>query len=152
MSLPPHRSSWTLCALLCLQIPAWPLCVEGDGLKDLVERNCVSCHGALSPEAGLDLLGYDPEDLDTALDMFSRVRSGDMPPVHADGGISSSDRSALLMELAELLRSAPADPGRPTLRRLDREEYESSVTDLLRVDCDVSRDLPMDASSGGFTN
>ncbi len=149
MSLPAIR-----CSLTLLTLPAFALAAHDTGgdLKALMQRHCVSCHGSEDPEAGFDLSDFDPEDLDAALDMLGRVRTGDMPPSDEGEAVTAEDRNAMLKELAALLSAGPLDPGRPTLRRLDRDEYASTVNDLLLIQCDASRDLPMDASSEGFTN
>jgi hypothetical protein len=44
------------------------------------------------------------------------------------------------------------NPGRATLRRLNRAEYANAVRDLLAVDVDVSTELPADDSGYGFDN
>ncbi|MBW8786145.1 MAG: DUF1587 domain-containing protein, partial [Novosphingobium sp.] len=44
------------------------------------------------------------------------------------------------------------DPGRATIRRLNRVEYANAVRDLLALDVDVSRELPQDNSGYGFDN
>ncbi|MES2605498.1 MAG: DUF1592 domain-containing protein, partial [Pseudomonadota bacterium] len=44
------------------------------------------------------------------------------------------------------------DPGRATLRRLNRSEYGNAVRDLLALDVDVSAELPPDDSGYGFDN
>jgi hypothetical protein len=48
-------------------------------------------------------------------------------------------------------RSHP-DPGRATVRRLNRVEYANAVRDLLGLNVDISRDLPQDNSGYGFDN
>jgi hypothetical protein len=44
------------------------------------------------------------------------------------------------------------NPGRATLRRLNRAEYANAVRDLLDLQIDVSADLPFDDSGYGFDN
>jgi hypothetical protein len=48
--------------------------------------------------------------------------------------------------------AAHPDPGRATLRRLNRVEYAAAVRDLLALNVDVSRELPQDNSGYGFDN
>ena len=152
MSLPPLSQPLLFLALVVLSPEVLGRSVQDDELGGLVVRHCVSCHAGAEAEAGLDLSEFDPGELDTALEMLSRVRAGEMPPGEAGAKMSSADRNSLLKGLAALLAGGAPDPGRPTLRRLDRSEYGSTVRDLLRIECDVERDLPMDASSEGFTN
>ena len=48
--------------------------------------------------------------------------------------------------------NAPMGFGYRTLRLLTREQYQSSVKDILAVDFDVTKQLPPDAVSGSFVN
>ena len=48
--------------------------------------------------------------------------------------------------------NAPMSFGYRTLRLLTREQYQSSVKDILAIDFDVTKQLPPDASSGSFVN
>ena len=44
------------------------------------------------------------------------------------------------------------DPGRVTLRRLNRTEYNNTIRDLVGIDFDASADFPADDSGYGFDN
>ena len=49
--------------------------------------------------------------------------------------------------------TAHPDPGRtPTLRRLNRTEYQNAVRDLLALEVDAAALLPADEASHGFDN
>jgi hypothetical protein len=48
--------------------------------------------------------------------------------------------------------AAHPDPGRATLRRLNRHEYANAVRDLLALDVDITDGLPADDSGYGFDN
>ena len=53
----------------------------------------------------------------------------------------------------ELDRARDAsNPGRPTLRRLNRAEYANAIRDLLALDVDVTSLLPPDGAAFGFDN
>lgn len=121
-------------------------------LGELLEAHCVDCHGGSRPEAGLDLTAHDGTDLALAAHLAARVRARDMPPPRL-GPLEEAERAALLAALVAPLAAAPPDPGRPTLRRLNRAEYGQSVRDLCGVDVRAERDLPEDASGPeGFDN
>ena len=49
-------------------------------------------------------------------------------------------------------RRGAADPGRPTLHRLNRAEYANAIYDLLALDVDVADLLPSDDAGYGFDN
>ena len=44
------------------------------------------------------------------------------------------------------------DPGRVTVRRLNRVEYRNTIRDLMGVDYDTSVEFPPDDSGHGFDN
>jgi len=48
--------------------------------------------------------------------------------------------------------TAPPDPGRTTLRRLNRREYANTVRDLLGIDFDPTEKFPDDEVGYGFDN
>src|SRR6185503_4870617 len=48
--------------------------------------------------------------------------------------------------------AAPADPGRVTARRLNREEYTNTIRDLLGVRFRAEKSFPADDSGDGFDN
>ena len=51
---------------------------------------------------------------------------------------------------AEADLRAPADPGRVTMRRLNRVEYRNTIRDLVGVDFDPTTDFPSDEIGYGF--
>ena len=56
-------------------------------------------------------------------------------------------------ELAQVgLRRRPRDPGRVTIRRLNRNEYNNTIRDLLGVDFQPADDFPSDDVGYGFDN
>ncbi len=54
--------------------------------------------------------------------------------------------------LAEAARNAPHDPGRVTMRRLNRAEYNNTLRDLLGIDLHPADDFPADDVGYGFDN
>jgi hypothetical protein len=58
-------------------------------------------------------------------------------------GVPSSSRE---------IRKTPSDPGRVTARRLNRNEYNNTIRDLLGVDVRPADDFPQDDSGYGFDN
>ncbi len=126
----------------------------------LLDQYCSRCHNDDEFSGGLSLSslspddpaeGRNPEDWEKILRM---ARLGEMPP-HDRPQPSPEARSSfthwLETTLDERARTHP-DPGRATLRRLNRSEYANSVRDLLALDVDVSSELPADDSGYGFDN
>ena len=117
---------------------------------------CVSCHGKESPSAGLNLLPLTTEagarnDLGTMEKAMGRVMAGEMPP----GGPLPMARRKAFQSWTQAALSAQcsvADPGRVTLRRLNREEYNNTVQDLLGTKARPADDFPGDDVGNGFDN
>jgi mono/diheme cytochrome c family protein len=70
------------------------------GLREFLERHCVSCHRTANAPAGLNLtsLPYDLEDINTFggwVRIHDQVRDGAMPP-HSTALLKPSGRSAFL--------------------------------------------------------
>src|SRR6185503_3075509 len=49
-------------------------------------------------------------------------------------------------------RTAKPDPGRVTVRRLNRTEYNNTIRDLIGIDFDPAEDFPADDVGHGFDN
>ena len=52
----------------------------------------------------------------------------------------------------DTMAAANPEPGRATVRRMNRVEYSNAVRDLLGLDVDMSKQLPVDDSGYGFDN
>ena len=125
----------------------------------LLDRFCVSCHGAELNTAGLRLDLADVERVGQVPELWEgiahKLRAGIMPPRSAPQP-TSAERSSWLAWLERSLDEAAAavpNPGRTqALRRLNRTEYRNAIRDLLAVDIDVTDLLPHDESGHGFDN
>jgi hypothetical protein len=85
--------------------------------------------------------------------VFERVAHGDMPPRNKRQP-EPAQRAAFLAELASPLRRASltrqTTEGRSPTRRMTREEYETTLNDLLHIRTDLRSFFPEDAVSSGF--
>lgn len=132
---------------------------DANELDALILKHCATCHSGTRPKGRLAL---DEFELATATperlaDLLDRVRSGEMPPLDDESDpedieFEAPTRARLVEGLESALAGLAPDPGRPTLRRLNRYEYGNAVRALLDIKLDVERDLPEDASSEGFDN
>ena len=125
-------------------------------VKAVLLAQCVSCHGKESPSAGLNLLPLTTEagaknDLGTMEKAMGRVMAGEMPP---GAPLPMARRKALQAwtQGALAAQCAVADPGRVTLRRLNREEYNNTVQTLLGTKTRPADDFPGDDVGNGFDN
>lgn len=130
-----------------------------DGLA-FVSKHCAACHGATEPKADLNL-SLDRDDAaiikrrsiwESALEM---VANGQMPPpekprpdqAEIDKFVSVVND---LFEYSDL--HAKPDPGRVTVRRLNRTEYNNTIRDLMFIDFNAAEDFPSDDIGHGFDN
>lgn len=126
---------------------------------ELLEETCFDCHTGKSPKAGFDLGRLsrleEREWLGAVLHVRDRVESREMPPV--DYGELLPDEVELLLGWAESRLAAGIgalafDPGRVTIRRLSRVEYDNALRDLFRVSTDESARFPAENLGYGFDN
>ena len=82
------------------------------------------------------------------------LRAGMMPPAEADRP-STDDIATIerwIKSAVFAIDPANPDPGRVTVRRLNRVEYRNTIRDLMGVDFDVQTQFPPDDSGDGFDN
>jgi hypothetical protein len=129
-------------------------------IRPLVEKYCLRCHSAEKKRGGIIL---DREKDDTAVlkrrELWEKVgdqlRNREMPP---EGAKKPTDdefdtiNKWLDATVFKLDCTGPRDPGRTTLRRLNRAEYDNTIRDLLGVNFSPSRDFPADDVGHGFDN
>ncbi|HEX4147916.1 MAG TPA: DUF1592 domain-containing protein, partial [Pirellulales bacterium] len=127
-------------------------------VKAVLEARCYECHDAQTKAGDLDLITLaadytDPATFVTWVRIHDRVRDGEMPPADAQR-LAADERAGLLQFLDENLRAADAArqarEGRALARRLNREEYQHTLRDLLGIEEDYRGLLPEDGSAFGF--
>lgn len=124
----------------------------------IVSRYCTGCHDNDDPSGNVNLARDQDVRLilehrrtwETALTVLQR---GEMPP-EGERQPSSDERRDLIQfierTLNELDCSEPADPGYPSIRRLNRVEYDNTIEDLIGLKLDLSDRFPPDESAYGF--
>lgn len=127
-------------------------------LKPTMEKYCGACHNVAQPPSGINPLRFKTDDeAKKAGKEWERVlkamRSGHMPPKGLPAP-PAAEKKAFLETLEKYLlgECGLADPGRVTLRRLNRAEYAYTIKDLLGVDFDPTDDFPSDDVGYGFDN
>ncbi|MBK8099645.1 MAG: DUF1592 domain-containing protein [Planctomycetes bacterium] len=124
-----------------------------------IERLCVDCHGGDTTKGKLDLRALSTADtvvwLTTVSRMRDRVRAAEMPPADAEQP-TAAERADLLAWCEATLRAGvpglPVTPGRTTIRRLSRVEWENSIRDLFGVRSAAIAAFPADDLGYGFDN
>ncbi len=124
----------------------------------LLEDYCYDCHGDSSKKGDVSLdefkdLASHLEDRDLWLRVWKNVRRELMPPPEKDFQPTSEERRVLTSWIEKrVLKIDPEnpDPGRVTIRRLNREEYRNTIGDLVGVRYNVDDNFPPDDTGFGF--
>jgi hypothetical protein len=151
---------WRLGAAVALILPASavPANYEKEILP-ILQTHCFDCHadGAKKGNVSFDTFAstealFKEEKL--WVQVLKNVEGGLMPPA------KKSRLSAAEMErLQSWIKHGPLaldpqnpDPGRVTLRRLNRIEYRNTIRDLMGIDFRTDEEFPADDTGYGFDN
>jgi mono/diheme cytochrome c family protein len=123
-------------------------------------KHCIACHGNANKKGGVNLEGVaGDEGILKKRKMWERavqaVKTGEMPPSDKPRP-ANADVEAFLNYVGPVLTrtdcSGKGDPGRVTVRRLNRTEYNNTIRDLCGVDFKPAEDFPSDDVGYGFDN
>lgn len=128
--------------------------------RPFLQKYCIDCHSGKEPKAELSL----DNDHDAASlikqrkkwnNVLRMISVGDMPP-QGKPQPDAADVEAFIAHVKAVFlhhdRNAKPDPGRVTMRRLNRTEYRNTVRDLLFVDFNPTEAFPADDVGHGFDN
>ena len=124
----------------------------------MLAQFCGGCHNDKVKTAGMSVMPLKADNIGahtaTWEKILRRVSLGEMPPrgMKCPSKEEIADFTNWLEGSLDKMGAANPDPGRATLRRLNRAEYANAVRDLLDLQIDVSTDLPVDDSGYGFDN
>lgn len=124
----------------------------------VLKKHCFSCHSEKKPRGGVVLDKYkNLSDIKKDIKLWERVadnlRTGDMPPA---GKPKPTPKQLdvvnrwLDSQVFEFTCTGDKDPGKVTLRRLNRLEYNNTIRDLLGVENNPSEEFPADDVGYGF--
>ena len=131
-----------------------------ESVMPMLREHCWDCHGDTEAKGGVNfdrhtnlvaVLG----DRGTWERVLQTVRSGEMPPKKRKDQPTAEQRTRLTGWIEKTLFPIDPDhpdPGRVTLRRLNRVEYNNTVRDLVGVDFQPAADFPQDDVGYGFDN
>jgi mono/diheme cytochrome c family protein len=130
-------------------------------LKPAMDKYCVRCHGK-GGAGGVDLTTYpDAAAVQRNPDVWRRVAhqltARSMPPANAlqPSPDESKQITGWIADWLDAgLKGAKLDnPGRVTIHRLSRTEYNNTIRDLLQIDTHPADSFPADGGGGsGFDN
>ncbi len=129
-------------------------------VKEFLAEYCWDCHDDETQKADLNLAKYqEAPRMYEERKVWEAVRdmlvTREMPPEKKPQP-SEADRKQMVLfvekELAKFDCNGPVNPGRVTIRRLNRAEYNNTIRDLVGVDFNPSEDFPLDEVGYGFDN
>src|SRR6266545_2688527 len=125
-----------------------------------LKKHCLACHSGEKPKADLALDKYADDaallkDRKVWVRVLDVLKAGEMPPP-AKPQPTAGEREAFTKLVGDVFekhdRTAKPDPGRVTMRRLNRNEYNNTIRDLVGIDFNPAEDFPSDDVGHGFDN
>ena len=129
-------------------------------IRTLLNKYCYRCHNEEKKKGNVNLQRDENprlifENPKTWLTAIEALEGKAMPP-KKETQPPDADRKILVDFLKKTLNSLdcehPRDPGKPSVRRLNRTEYDNSIEDLIGIDLNLGDNFSPDASSYGFDN
>ena len=128
-------------------------------IQPVLAEYCYDCHGGGEKRGGVTLDDFNSNtNLADSRDVWWRVlknlRAGLMPP--AKKSQPTREQKELIQHWIKNavfeVNPLNPDPGRVTLRRLNRVEYQNTIRDLIGVEFDALGEFPPDDTGHGFDN
>ncbi|MEO6079590.1 MAG: DUF1592 domain-containing protein [Steroidobacteraceae bacterium] len=127
-------------------------------IQPVLDKYCFECHGNGVGRGGVTLDEFETSaalhDPQLWLRALKNIRAGIMPPA-SQTPLPASDAAKIMQWIKRDgfgIDPAKPDPGRVTVRRLNRVEYRNTVRDLTGVDIDTQKEFPADDTGHGFDN
>jgi Protein of unknown function (DUF1592)/Protein of unknown function (DUF1588)/Protein of unknown function (DUF1587)/Protein of unknown function (DUF1585)/Protein of unknown function (DUF1595)/Ca-dependent carbohydrate-binding module xylan-binding/Planctomycete cytochrome C len=128
-------------------------------IAPFVAKHCIACHEPKKKKGNLVLTTYKDEkallkDRKVWTSVLQMLGSGEMPPQERPQ--PSVDELEAFQQaiygIFDIADKGKRDPGKVTMRRLNRVEYRNTIHDLVGVDFDPTEDFPADDVGYGFDN
>ncbi len=128
-------------------------------IKPILAEHCFACHGDGADEGEIsfdDLFSATDESLarESWHRVLKQIRSDLMPPLDEIQPSKEQVRKieSWIIQTQLGLDHEHPNPGKLTVRRLNRVEYQNTIRDLLGVEFDASNKFPADDTGHGFDN
>jgi len=127
-------------------------------IKPLLAHYCYGCHGE-KKKGGLDFRIYSDEsralrDRGVFERVLGKLEAHEMPPENKPQP-TAAERGLITNWVGQRFFQCDCkhpDPGRVTIRRLNRAEYNNTIRELTGVEFQPAADFPADDSGYGFDN
>jgi mono/diheme cytochrome c family protein len=127
-------------------------------IEPILKDHCYDCHGDGESKANVAFDKLKSEDQilhnpDLWLKVLKNTRAGLMPPPKKHPRLPAAEQQTLdnWIEFAAFgVDAHQLDPGRITIRRLNRTEYRNTIRDLMGLDYDTDVAFPADDVGYGF--
>ncbi len=129
-------------------------------VRPVLAKYCIRCHGATKPKGDLRLDKFQgPIDVTreraTWEGVLENLESQAMPP-EGQPAPTAEERERVVRWIDAALKRVDStgqrDPGRVTMRRLNRVEYNNTIRDLVGIKFHPADDFPSDDVGYGFDN
>ena len=148
---------------LSFVVPSLPAAEGGASfrrdIQPLLKEFCSDCHADGVNKGGVSFDEFKTEaamleNHELWLKALKNVRAGLMPPPKKSQPGAEQKRQLEQWIKSAVFKTDPQnpDPGRVTVRRLNRAEYRNTIRDLMDVDFDTAKEFPQDDSGHGFDN
>lgn len=149
--------SCTLGCQLFAEEPELPAAIK------TLQTYCYDCHAGEKPEGGIrvDLFGSAgqaanlAENVEVVEKIILALKDQQMPPADSEQPNQTERVEALRwieQQLHDFDCGSVSRPGRVTIRRLNRIEYDNTVRDLTGLELNLAKDFPSDDVGNGFDN
>lgn len=156
----PHLF-WSLTGGLLLgsTLPLSAAATAPTAISKFFSQHCFECHDKDSTKGGVNLEALkwepaSPASFELWTKVYDQVSKGEMPPKKVTERPAPGVTQPLMQGIANALQTFEQQrntkDGRTNLRRLNRQEYERTVHDLLGIDIPLASLLPADTARYGF--
>ncbi|NNE93744.1 MAG: DUF1592 domain-containing protein [Verrucomicrobiales bacterium] len=128
-------------------------------IEPILMAYCYDCHGDGMDKGEIALDDYDSvqhlfSDVPTWEGVYKNVEGFLMPPAEKKQPTDEERRKLIAWIERDVFKLDPEnpDPGRVTIRRLNRDEYNNTMRDLVGMDLRPADEFPEDDTGYGFDN